>query len=53
MHKRIGILAGMSPESTVAYEIPPLVSEADAGIPLLDTTSIHAEAALTYACETD
>ena len=34
-------------------EIPLLVSEADAGIPLFDTTSIHAEAALTYACETD
>ena len=34
-------------------EIPLLVSKADAGIPLFDTTSIHAEAALTYACETD
>jgi aspartate racemase len=34
-------------------EIPLLVSEADAGIPLFDTTSIHAEAALTYACETN
>ena len=31
-------------------EIPLLVSEADAGIPLFDTTTIHAEAALTYAC---
>jgi len=30
-------------------EIPLLVSEADVGIPLFDTTSIHAEAALNYA----
>ena len=30
-------------------EIPLLVSEADAGIPLFDTTIIHAEAALNYA----
>lgn len=30
-------------------EIPLLVSEADAGVPLLDTTTIHAEAALNYA----
>jgi aspartate racemase len=34
-------------------EIPLLVSEAEAGIPLFDTTRIHAEAALTYACGTD
>lgn len=34
-------------------EIPLLVREADVGIPLFDTTRIHAEAALTYACETD
>jgi aspartate racemase len=34
-------------------EIPLLVSEADAGIPLFDTTTLHAEAALTYACETN
>jgi aspartate racemase len=33
-------------------EIPLLVSEADAGIPLFDTTTIHAEAALNYACTT-
>jgi aspartate racemase len=33
-------------------EIPLLVSETDAGIPLFDTTTIHAEAALNYACET-
>ena len=31
-------------------EIPLLVSEADAGLPLFDTTAIHAEAALRYAC---
>jgi aspartate racemase len=30
-------------------EIPLLVSEEDAGMPLFDTTVIHAEAALTYA----
>ncbi|KPK46961.1 MAG: hypothetical protein AMJ77_04625 [Dehalococcoidia bacterium SM23_28_2] len=30
-------------------EIPMLVSEADAGMPLFDTTAIHAEAALRYA----
>ena len=30
-------------------EIPLLVSEADVGIPLFDTTVIHAEAALNYA----
>jgi len=30
-------------------EIPLLVSEANAGMPLLDTTVIHAEAALNYA----
>jgi aspartate racemase len=34
-------------------EIPLLVSEADAGLPLFDTTTIHAEAALLYACQTD
>lgn len=31
-------------------EIPLLVSEADTDLPLFDTTTIHAEAALTYAC---
>jgi aspartate racemase len=30
-------------------EIPLLVSETDAGMPLFDTTAIHAEAALNYA----
>ena len=30
-------------------EIPLLVSEADAGIPLFDTTTIHAETTLNYA----
>lgn len=34
-------------------EIPLLVSEGDAGVPLFDTTTIHAEAALKYACETN
>ena len=32
-------------------EIPMLVTETDAGIPLFDTTAIHAEAALRYAVE--
>ncbi len=32
-------------------EIPLLVSEADAGLPLFDTTTIHAEAALRFAVE--
>ncbi len=32
-------------------EIPLLVSEADVGMPLFDTTAIHAEAALRYAVE--
>jgi len=30
-------------------EIPLLVSEADAGLPLFNTTTLHAEAALEYA----
>ena len=34
-------------------EIPLLVDEASAGIPLFDTTQIHAEAALNYAIKTD
>ena len=34
-------------------EIPLLVNEASAGIPLFDTTQIHAEAALNYAIQTD
>ncbi|HSR31601.1 MAG TPA: aspartate/glutamate racemase family protein [Anaerolineae bacterium] len=34
-------------------EIPLLVSEADAGVLLFDTTTIHAEAALNYACKAD
>ena len=32
-------------------EIPLLVTEADVGVPLFDTTTIHAEAALNYACK--
>jgi aspartate racemase len=32
-------------------EIPLLVAEADAGVPLFDTTAIHAEAALRFAVE--
>jgi aspartate racemase len=33
-------------------EIPLLVNEADASLPLFDTTTIHAEAVLRYACGT-
>jgi aspartate racemase len=32
-------------------EIPLLVGEQDAGLPLFDTTAIHAEAALQYALQ--
>ena len=32
-------------------EIPLLLAEADAGVPLFDTTAIHAEAALRYALD--
>jgi aspartate racemase len=34
-------------------EIPLLVGEEDVALPLFDTTAIHAEAALNYACKTD
>jgi aspartate racemase len=34
-------------------EIPLLVSEADVGLPLFDTTLLHAEAALNYAVSAD
>lgn len=34
-------------------EIPLLVSEADAPVPLFDTTTIHAEAVLAYACASE
>jgi aspartate racemase len=34
-------------------EIPLLIGEADVGLPLFDTTAIHAEAALQYACDAD
>ena len=34
-------------------EIPLLVDEASAGVPLFDTTRIHAEAALNYAIQTE
>jgi aspartate racemase len=32
-------------------EIPQLINEADAGLPLFDTTTLHAEAALNYALD--
>jgi aspartate racemase len=51
----IGKLVALGAEGVIlgCTEIPLLVSEADAGISLFDTTTIHAEAALTYACDTD
>jgi aspartate racemase len=51
----IGKLVALGAEGVIlgCTEIPLLVSEADAGIPLFDTTTIHAEAALTYACDSD
>jgi aspartate racemase len=51
----IAKLAALGAEGVIlgCTEIPLLVSEADAGIPLFDTTTIHAEAALAYACDTD
>jgi aspartate racemase len=44
-------LAGRGAEGVIlgCTEIPLLVSEADVGIPLFDTTAIHAEAALNFA----
>ena len=46
-------LAGRAAEGVIlgCTEIPLLVSEADAGLPLFDTTTIHAEAALRFAVE--
>ena len=41
MHKRIDILG--------CTEIPLLASEGDVGLPLFDTTTIHADAALRFA----
>lgn len=50
--KIIDELEGRSAQGVIlgCTEIPLLVSEADAGLPLFDTTTIHAEAALAYAC---
>jgi aspartate racemase len=44
-------LAGRGAEGVIlgCTEIPLLVSQEDVGIPLFDTTVIHAEAALRYA----
>jgi len=49
----IGKLAERGAEGIIlgCTEIPLLVDEASAGIPLFDTTQIHAEAALNYAIE--
>jgi len=48
----IGRLAGRGVQGVIlgCTEIPLLVSEADVGLALFDTTQIHAEAALNYAC---
>jgi aspartate racemase len=44
-------LAGQGAQGVIlgCTEIPLLVTQADAGLPLFDTTRIHAEAALAYA----
>jgi aspartate racemase len=44
-------LAGRGAQGIIlgCTEIPLLVSEADVGLPLFDTTVLHAEAALNYA----
>jgi aspartate racemase len=49
----IGRLARRGAQGVIlgCTEIPLLVSEEDAGMPLFDTTVIHAEAALRYAVE--
>ncbi|MGC9335093.1 MAG: aspartate/glutamate racemase family protein [Anaerolineae bacterium] len=49
----IGRLAARGAQGVIlgCTEIPLLVSEADAGLPLFDTTAIHAEAALHYALD--
>jgi aspartate racemase len=49
----INDLMGQGTEGVIlgCTEIPLLVCEADVGVPLFDTTAIHAEAALRYAVE--
>ena len=49
----IGKLAGRGAQGIIlgCTEIPLLVSEADAGMPLFNTTEIHARAALDYAID--
>jgi aspartate racemase len=51
----IGRLAGRGAQGIIlgCTEIPLLVHQGDVGLPLFDTTAIHAEAALNYACHTD
>jgi aspartate racemase len=48
----IGRLAERGAQGVIlgCTEIPLLVHEEDVGLPLFDTTNIHAEAALIYAC---
>jgi aspartate racemase len=49
----INHLAALGAEGVIlgCTEIPLLVSEVDVGPPLFDSTAIHAEAALNYACD--
>lgn len=49
----VGKLARRGAEGVIlgCTEIPLLISEGDAGMPLFDTTMIHAEAALQYAVQ--
>jgi aspartate racemase len=50
--KAVQALAARGAQGVVlgCTEIPLLIGEADVGLPLFDTTTIHAEAALQYAC---
>ena len=57
--KRMGLIGGLSPESTIHYyqravilgctELSLLIQESDTLLPLYDTTRIHAEAILEFS----
>jgi aspartate racemase len=49
----VGDLAARGAEGVIlgCTEIPLLINEEQAGMPLFDTTTIHADAALRYAVE--
>lgn len=48
--KTLGIIGGMSPESTVTYYslINQLVNQQDATLPFFDTTTLHAQKAAEF-----